>query len=121
MQDSDLDGLFAAARADGPMASGTLLARIEADALAEQARRAAPARVVRRPGLWARGLAALGGMRVAAGLFTATLVGVWIGMAQPVALTGIADQVSMSLSDDTGFDTVELIPSLDPFAAEVSG
>lgn len=125
MQDSDLDGFFAAARAVTPMPSDALLARIEADGLRAQAR---PRPVVStRPllsppllsrGLLSRGLAALGGLRVAAGLVTATLVGLWIGLAQPAALSGLTETLSAPVTDAATLDTVELIPAFDLFATE---
>lgn len=118
MQDIELDGLFADARANAPMPSGALLARIEADALAMQLARAAPAR---RPSpRWRRASGGLssGGLRMAAGLVSATLVGIVIGLAQPPALSGITDQLSAGSDPAAEFDTVELIPAFEPFAAE---
>lgn len=118
MQDSDLEGLFAAARAAAPQPSTALLARIEADGLREQARHAQPARAAPKANLLARLLAALGGVPVAAGLVTATLVGVWIGLVQPAPLTVLTDRLGGGLSGAVTLDSVELIPALDPFAAE---
>ena len=116
MQDSDLDDLFARARAAGPVPSAGLIARIEADAAAQSGRRV----VLRRPrrSRWAGLVAALGGGAVLAGLATATLAGVWIGVAQPASLRTLTDTVSGEAAIDTSYDRVELIPSFDPFVTE---
>ncbi|MBD3766244.1 MAG: dihydroorotate dehydrogenase, partial [Rhodobacterales bacterium] len=58
MRSDDLDDLFSAARAEAPVPSAALLARVLADAEAAQPRsapaplRAAPARPAPRRGLW---------------------------------------------------------------------
>lgn len=116
MQDTDLDGFFAAARAAAPRPSAALLARIEADGLREQALRSRPpAPSARRQAGWiGRLLAEMGGAPVVAGLAGAALAGVWIGLAQPAPLTGLADRLSGAVT----LDSVELIPALDPFATE---
>jgi hypothetical protein len=119
MQDSDLEGFFAAARAEAPMPSPALMARIEADALRQQALRARrqPTRTTRRYGPVARLFEALGGAGVAAGLAAATLAGLWIGLAQPAPLSRLTEPLAGG-SAAAMLDSVELIPSLDPFAAE---
>jgi len=101
-----LDDFFAAARKTRPEPGADLLARVQADALAMQpvaGARAAPA----RPGLWAQIVAALGGWPAVAGLATATVAGVWIGVAQPA---GLADSLSAVLY---GSETL----SVDPIGA----
>ena len=82
MQDTDLDDLFAKARADSPVPSAALVTRILDDADAIQQSRAAPAHSPeqRRRFSW---IAAIGGGGVFAGLATATLAGLWLGIAQP--------------------------------------
>jgi anti-sigma factor RsiW len=121
MENSDLDAFFAAARVAAPRPSAALLARIEADALVEQSRRARRARQARRPrqpaGHIRRILAALGGVPVAAGLASAMLAGAWIGLAQPALLAGLTDRLG-GLAGTVTLDSVELIPALDPFATE---
>jgi hypothetical protein len=62
-------------------------------------------------------LAALGGTPVAAGLAGSILAGVWIGLAQPALLSGLTDRLG-GLAGAVTLDSVELIPALDPFAAE---
>jgi hypothetical protein len=124
MQSTDLDDLFAAARAAAPQPSATLLARIEADALRllpgsdlPPARRPVPQRRSLR-GLFADAVGAIGGLAGAAGLATATLAGLWIGLAQPQGLSVLTEGLTAPLGVDIAFDSVELIPSFDPFATE---
>lgn len=119
MPDIDLEDLFLQARAAAPLPSAGLVARIEADAEAEQARRvggAAPAR--KRPSVWARFVAALGGGGVLAGLATTTLAGVWVGMAEPAPLSVLTDKVSVMIVGAADYDQIELIPADDPFLTE---
>ena len=85
-RDTGLDEFFAAARAEAPLPSGDLLARIEAEALALQTRAATPA-----PGLFAQVRAALGGWPGVAGLAAACAAGIWIGVAAPAGLGGAGD------------------------------
>jgi hypothetical protein len=114
--DSDLDDLFARARAESPQPPAGLLARIEADALAVHKARqpAAPARRSR----WAGWVGALGGNGVLAGLATATLAGLWLGFAQPAPVSALTTTVSQAFGADSALDSVELIPALDTFGAE---
>lgn len=86
--DKELDLFFAAAKEDTPLPSAELLKRIEADA---EALMVPPAQPVKggaegraRPGSVIRDiLAALGGWPAAAGLASAALAGVWIGISPP--------------------------------------
>ncbi len=85
-----LDSFFAAARAEPPQPGGDFLARIEAQALAEQpaARADAPAVAGLRPAGVLRQLReALGGWAGMAGLATACAAGIWIGVSPPDGLT----------------------------------
>lgn len=108
MQDSDLDDLLAAARADRPDPSPALMARVLDDAarlqprpVAAVARRAAP-----RPGIWALLTGAFGGSGALAGMAAAGLAGVWVGVAQPVPIADLsgglwgAETVSLDLFPD---------------------
>ena len=84
--ETDLEDFFAAARAEPPEISDTLMARILADADAQMP----PAR--REPlgaALWAM----LGGGFGAGGLVTAAALGVWLGLAPPGALPDLAGQL----------------------------
>jgi hypothetical protein len=120
MQNGDLDDLFAAARAAAPQPSAALLARVEADALRMMPR--PPARPTARPrglrGLLAEILSAVGGLGGAAGLASAMLAGLWIGIAQPQGLSALTEGLTAGLGADATLDSVELIPSLDPFSTE---
>jgi hypothetical protein len=81
-----LDDFWTAMRGDAPLPTGDLLARIEAQALAE--RPVPGARVAAQP--WWRGLlAAVGGWPGAVGLATACALGVWLGIDPPAALDGV--------------------------------
>ena len=103
----DLDDLLARAAQNAPAPSPALLARIAADALREQPR---PVAAAPRPrpaprGGWGFALAdILGGSRGMAGLTLAAVSGLWIGVAQPAALSSVTDYL-------TGTASVELFPS----------
>ena len=117
MQDTDLDSLFAAARAERPSPSAGLTARITADADAVQAEfGSAPIPARRR--LCAGWIAAMGGNGVLAGLATATLAGLWLGFSQPAPVLTLTQAVSDAYAADAGLGSVELIPSLDAFGLE---
>ena len=117
MQDTDLESIFAAARAERPSPSAGLTARIMADADAVQdAFRTAP--VPARPRRWAGWIAAIGGNGVLAGLATATLAGLWLGFSQPAPVSTLTQTVSDAFAADAGLGAVELIPSLDSFGLE---
>lgn len=81
--DEELELWFAAARADAPVPSDALLARVLADAEALRPHRPAE----RQPtGGWAEVWRTLGGWPTAAGLAAAGVAGLWIGTAPPDAL-----------------------------------
>ncbi len=93
----DLETAFSRARAEPPMATDGLLARITADALALR-------RPVRR---WRSLLAAIGGPAGAGGLVTATVAGFWLGFAPPDdAVDPLVLIGAMQLADD---DTAGLL------------
>lgn len=118
MRDNDIDALFAQARKAMPDPDATLLRKIEDQALAVQAGfRAAPS-VAPRQGLFGRWIAALGGGVAAAGLASAVLAGVWIGVAQPAPVAAVTSGISAALGQAEGSDYVELIPGFDDLAAE---
>ena len=83
MNDTDLDPFFDAARRRPDPAPDDLLARIEADALAEMP--VAPPRTA-PPSLWQGLKDAVGGWPALAGLATAALTGLWLGFAPPEAV-----------------------------------
>jgi hypothetical protein len=116
--DTDLDDLFAAARADVPVPSPALMSRVLADADAAQPR---PAPRVAAPvlrGAWfATLVAALGGAGAMAGLATATVAGLWIGLAQPAPVAAL----TQSLWPAAEADIVELLPDLDGVLTDAEG
>ncbi|MCA3509237.1 MAG: hypothetical protein IOC80_09320 [Rhodobacter sp.] len=117
MQDTDLEGLFATARAGRPSPSAGLTARIAADADAVQAGfKPAPTPAGRRP--WAGWIAAMGGHRVLAGLATAALAGLWLGFAQPAPVVTLTLTLRHAFAADAGPWAIELIPPLDAFGLE---
>lgn len=107
--DHHLDDLFAEARATPRPAPDALMARVLADAMAEQPRVAPPVNVSRPrgPGLWMRLAAVFGGAGAVAGMGTAAAAGLFIGFVQPVDLSALGDAVL-----GTPLETVELIPSV---------
>lgn len=117
MQSDDVDDLLAEAGRKGPQPSADLLARVLGDALDLQpaaAGRVALARPVAVPGFWAGLWAQIGGGPGLAGLSTAALAGLWLGFAQPAALSDMTETLwSVQAADD-----VELIAPEDDFFAE---
>lgn len=121
-----VDDLLAAARAARPLPSDALMARVLADAMAEQPAAGlslaeaplAPARVGAGPGraalrLWQRLVWALGGAGALAGMGTAAVAGLYIGFAQPGGVGGL-DEVMLGAP----LETVELIPGIDALLME---
>ena len=103
-----LETEFASLKAQAVLPGDDLMARVMADAEAEQAAFVAPPADTRRP-FRIRFMALIGGWPSMAGLVTAGLAGVWIGMAQPALLVSgtealFSGDASMALDDlDTGF------------------
>jgi hypothetical protein len=115
MTDDDLDAFFAAAKTDGARPSPALMARILQDAAAEQPR-AAP--TAPRPRFTLAALvAALGGGGALAGLATATVAGLWIGLAPPIAVEDFAATLWVSGEGDS----VDLIPDLEGMISDAEG
>lgn len=111
MSDADLDALLSDLRSHPPEADARLLARIVDDAQAVQSSRRSVRAVVptREPAL-RRWISALGGSVALAGLGTAAMAGLWIGMAQPASLIDVTDQLSAALGREAALDYVELFP-----------
>ena len=117
MQETDLEHLFATARAGRPSPSAGLSARITADADAVQAGfKPVPCPAGRRP--WPGWIAAMGGNGVLAGLATAALAGLWLGFAQPAPVLTLTLTLREAFAADAGPWAIELIPSLDAFGLE---
>jgi len=88
-----------------------LFARIMADATAVDAHRAvAPL----KPGWFAGFGAMLGGWPSMAGLATAAVAGLWIGVVQPVALDGFGLGPGVA---QTGYELGDLMPGFDILAS----
>ncbi len=103
-QDDDLDDLFAAAAVNPARPSDALIARILADADALLSRPASPAP---RPGWFATLADWFGGGMSLAGMSAAALTGLYLGIAQPVPLTGLTELVTGTAA----LDSLDLMPS----------
>ncbi len=101
-----LNAYFDAGRKAAQMPSGDLMARVLADAGAQQMANV-PA-LAAQAGLFTSLWAAIGGWPTVAGMATATLVGVWIGISPPAQL----EQFSAAVLGDTGDAyLVDLLPA----------
>lgn len=116
MNDSDLDDLFMTAQRQSAPVSSDLMARVmaDADAFMPQPVGVTPAEAP-RVSLWSAILEALGGAGALAGLSTAMLAGVWIGFAQPGAVSTVTDVL---WSNDATYETVDVLPAFDDFLTE---
>ncbi|WP_375255807.1 hypothetical protein [Yoonia sp.] len=109
-----LDAVFAQARGADTTPGDDVTARILADAATVQSGFGASA-APEKTGLWARMLDALGGWPAVSGLTAATVAGIWVGVAPPMAIEDltasvIGDEVSVSFyASDLGFETEVLI------------
>ncbi|MCA0042994.1 hypothetical protein [Celeribacter litoreus] len=124
-----LDALFAEAQQTVETPSEALMARILSDANAEidardaqeVSRRDAQRPKTRHP-LIAAAVAALGGWRAVAGLATAGVTGIAIGLGAPGAVTslatGYADTTSVYDEAVNGYGLDDLVPSFYELAAE---
>lgn len=114
MTEHDLDSLFAEARAEVPLPSAALTARVlaDADALMPQSPGFAPRVAVVKPSLWSVVVAALGGGGALAGMTTAAVAGLWVGFAQPVG-EGLFASV---LGNET--TTIDMMPGIDALIEE---
>lgn len=117
MGKDDLDAVFAAARADGPVPSADLFARVLADAAALQPQPAQPSRPQPRRGFLAALAAVFGGGPVLAGMCSAVMAGLFVGLVQPapvltpvLALTAMLDgnafATTTALDVSTGIDAL---------------
>lgn len=107
----DLEALFEAEKGNSLEPSDDFLTRVMADAKQVQTGFAtAQATPIVSVGFWATLSAALGGWPTFAGLATATVAGVWIGVSPPQGLDSLTDSVlgnSLDYSDYLpGFDSV---------------
>jgi hypothetical protein len=116
MQNHDLDDLFSEARATKPLADEGLLLRVLADGIRLQSE---PEPHVRRiaspsPGLWAALTAALGGNRAIAGLGTAAIAGVILGLVQPTSVLALTSSVFAVAP----LEDIDLLPGIDAILTE---
>lgn len=96
-----LDAFFEAAQADPPKVNDALMARIMVNA--QQLQPVVPVLDGPKPetfGLWTRIKDGMGGWPSMAGLATAAVAGLWIGIDTPTLADGV-----MSLYFDTGLDS----------------
>tara|TARA_R100000322_G_scaffold153547_2_gene112009 strand:+ start:628 stop:990 length:363 start_codon:yes stop_codon:yes gene_type:complete len=118
-----LGEFFAAGRETAPLPSADLLNRIAADAeVVDGARAASVAARPPRRGVFAAMTDAIGGWPALAGMATAAVAGVWIGVAQPVALTSLTGGVLGAATTGT-YELEDLMPgysTLSTFNAEVA-
>lgn len=111
------DDLLAQARAQAAEPGDDLIARVLADAAAYQpqpdqtaAASGREAVLGARPGLWAQMMEVIGGWPALGSLGTATVAGIWIGVAPPAAVLDltaalVGDEVSVAMyTDGLGFD-----------------
>ena len=106
-QNDDLDSLFAAAAEQQAHPSDGLVGRILADADALQPKPATRARTAPRPGWFATLADWFGGEMSLAGMSMAALTGLYLGIAQPVPLTGLTNLVTGNAT----LDSLDLLPS----------
>ena len=112
--DMTLGALFQAAQGQAESLPDPLFARILADAAEVRAARATPApRAAHRSWLVDFGVL-LGGWPSMAGLATAAVAGLWIGVAQPLALDGFALVTGATAA---GFELDTLMPGVDVLAS----
>ncbi len=108
-----LDNLFAAARLRPVEPSEALMARVLADAFAEQTKAVAPPVLAAKGNWWLGGLASVfGGFGGLAGVGGAAVAGLVLGFVQPANVTYLADAL---LGPET---SVTLIPSVDLLMGE---
>lgn len=121
LDDAALETLFGEARvAGGPEPGAGFLARVLADAEAEQAdfARPGPAAAPDRPdvlaGIWDALRGAFGGWAPMGGLVTAALAGVWIGFVGADEIGALSPFYASSTTESLG--TVNLLPEGETFA-----
>jgi len=112
---AELDQLFAAAQDDAPQPSDDLMARIMADAHSEMSAQMAPPVAPARQGLFAGLLAMIGGWPAAAGLATATVAGLVIGLSTPDTFEVLAGGY---LGDAASYEIDDLMPSIGDLLGE---
>ena len=112
LHDTELDALFAEAQQATPEPSPEFMARLTAEALAEQPQRRA---AVKRGGFWSEIWEAIGGAPALAGLAVAGVAGLWLGIYPPAAVTEVIwgasvarDELSLYFSFDIALALEEM-------------
>ena len=99
LNDRELDALFATAADNAPAPSDDLMARIMADAQAELPQVALVRSPAPRKASWfGAKIAAIGGWPTAAGLASAAVAGLMIGLVTPDSLQGLAEDYLVAAS-----------------------
>lgn len=112
----NLDVFFDAARRQAADPSPDLMQRVMDDALAlQQAASVIAPEPAAAPGLLRQLLTAIGGWPAVAGLATASVTGIWIGVNPPSAVTETAESY-LNMGSDTYL--VDLMPGFSFDAAE---
>lgn len=120
LTDTELEALFSAAASDAAEPSEALMRRVLADADGVADSWTAPAPVQAqpaRPGLMARILSGVGGWPGLAGLATAGVAGLAIGIASPGTLTTLSSGLVAGDAVDE-YHMVDLLPGLTGFFDE---
>lgn len=104
-----LDDLFSLGKAQSPVPSDALLARIQNDARAARIKPAIP-----RGSVWTGFFDMIGGWTAVGGLAMAGVTGVWFGIAPPASVTTLAaDLIGTTV-------TVDLLDDSSTYFSEVS-
>jgi hypothetical protein len=106
----DLDSLFADARRQDAAPAPDFMERVLQDALQVQAEFAAPVSAPPRASWLRQLLSAIGGWPAVAGLATAGVAGLWIGINPPSAVSTTTENLLGTSSD---LYLVDLMPSYD--------
>ena len=115
--DNALDAFFDAAKANPPVPSDDLMARIMADAAAQAPQPAGvalPSHATDRPGVLAMFMSAIGGWKPAVGLAAAAVSGVMIGYVTPETFDAVAGGTFLSADDLVD----DFLPNIDVFLNE---
>ncbi|PTX56880.1 hypothetical protein C8N43_1545 [Litoreibacter ponti] len=103
LSEAELDALFDAARDDAPVPSAQLLARIAADAAAEQQAFLAPREVAPPQPWWRQAFSEIGGLPALSGLAVSACAGVYLGFANPELGTMLwqgTDEADVALAEE---------------------
>lgn len=114
--DDGLEDFFAAARAARPQPTEALATRVLADAAATARPRPSPPRRRLLRG-WESLTATFGGSGVVAGLCSAALAGLWVGLAQPAPLAALGDR----LWPQAALEDVDLFPDFEEVLSDAEG